>query len=345
MDADTTGSSQLVIDSEHRLRSENLPWDIDVWYPSVQQVTFRTQFLPLTIQEGRAILSFHDVSWRHAKDALLPEEISILRNLECALDQIIASFPGGCAFIRLCGRSPKDGEPFDRKSVRERYDKEICNLLDAGKTLNGNTKMIAISRTPTLKVTSGKEAMSLLLTSERVYSDMLDWLKYGEPEQICIREWDEEMVLENEFRVFVHNNRITAISQYDHYTYFPSLEPMKQKLLCGLQEAWENSHTLLGSPSYVVDIAYIPAKQNKNERFVIIEYSPFLPCTGSALFSWTSDINILEGIEPMEFRIKAKQDVHPQIDDLVEINWYVLMKFIRPLLSTLPLTFQGNALG
>jgi hypothetical protein len=36
-----------------------------------------------------------------------------------------------------------------------------------------------------LRVTSGKDAMSLLLTSERVFADMIDWLHYGEPEQVC----------------------------------------------------------------------------------------------------------------------------------------------------------------
>lgn len=29
--------------------------------------------------------------------------------------------------------------------------------------------------------------MNLLLTSERVYADMIDWLDYGEPEQIVLR--------------------------------------------------------------------------------------------------------------------------------------------------------------
>jgi hypothetical protein len=50
----------------------------------------------------------------------------------------------------------------------------------------GNLKMVAIGRsTPSwLKVKSGEEAMNLLLTSERVYADMIDWLNFGEPEQV-----------------------------------------------------------------------------------------------------------------------------------------------------------------
>jgi hypothetical protein len=42
-----------------RLRSENLPYDIDVWYPSLASVTFRTEFLPLTRSEARAIVRYY----------------------------------------------------------------------------------------------------------------------------------------------------------------------------------------------------------------------------------------------------------------------------------------------
>lgn len=317
-----TATTQLIIDSEHRLRSENLSWDIDVWYPSVQTVTFPTRFLPMTMKEARAILSFHDVSWRHAKDALQPEEIAILKGLERSIDCIVKEFPGECAFLRLCGRSPKDGEPLDRSSVMQKYRSELASLQQAGMPLNGNTKMIAIARTTTLKVTNGKEAMSLLLTSERVYSDMLDWIKYGEPEQICLRRWDGDLTLEYEFRLFVCNNKVTAISQYDHYTYFPSLAPLKDEIQEGLMKTWAQAHALIGSASYVVDMGYLPNRPHGDERFIVIELSPFLPCTGASLFNWTSDIDVMEGRAPMEFRIKLECDVHPQMDDLVEINWY-----------------------
>ena len=313
--------AQLVIDSEHRLRSENLAWDIDVWYPAVQAVTFPTRFLPLTLEEARAIVSFHDVSWRHAKDALQPSEIAALRALEAAIDALVQTFPSQCAFMRLCGRSPKDGEPLDRAAVLQKYYQELESLCPASQRASGNTKMIAIARTSTLKVTSGRDAMSLLLTSERVFSDMLDWVRYGEPEQVCLRQWDGDLMLENEFRVFVYDNRIAAISQYDHYTYFPSLPERKYEIKEGIQRTWAALHPLVGSPCYVVDIGYYPARP-EGENCVVIELSPFLPCTGASLFNSASDINVLEGRLPMEFRIKLETEVHPQIDDLVEINWY-----------------------
>lgn len=314
-------ASQLVIDSEHRLRSENLPWDIDVWYPPMKSFTFPTKFLPLTFEEAHAILAFHDVSWRHAKPSLLPSDISTLKRLEVAIDDLIKEFPGHCAFMRFCGRSPKDGEPLNRDAILSKYQCERNKLVnDHCLPDDANTKMIAITRASTLKVRSGQEAMSLLLTSERLYSDILDWVRYGEPEQICLREWSDDLLLENEFRVFVHEGRVTAISQYDHYTYLPALEPMKEFIKYGIEKLWKKIHVMIGSQNYVVDIAYLPSKPD-GEDFIVIEFSPFLPCTGASLFNWGNDIDVLEGRHPMEFRTKASCDIHPQLDDLIEINW------------------------
>ena len=36
--------------------------------------------------------------------------------------------------------------------------------------------------------------MSLLLSSERVYAEMIDWLEFGEPEQLVFRQFDEVTV-------------------------------------------------------------------------------------------------------------------------------------------------------
>lgn len=309
---------QLAYNSEHRLRSENLSWDIDVWYPSMAEFTYASTFIPLTVAEAKAIIAFHDASWRHVRDALTAVEIAMLRKLEGDIDTAIQSFPNKVAFLRLCGRSPKDGEPLYRDGIIAKYNAELDALVRSGLPLCGNTKMIAISRTPLLKVRSGSDAMSLLLTSERIYSDMLDWTKYGEPEQICLREWDDDLTLEREFRVFVHGNTITAISQYDHYTHFPDLFALKDVIQAGIFELWGRLHERIGTPDYVMDVVYRP---HLADKFALLEFSPFFPCTGAALFSWTSDADVLAGLKPMEFRLKRAEDVHPQIDDLIEINW------------------------
>mmetsp|Transcript_363 Transcript_363/g.455 ORF Transcript_363/g.455 Transcript_363/m.455 type:complete len:309 (-) Transcript_363:521-1447(-) len=233
--------------TEHRIRAENLAFDIDVWYPKVEQFTFRSTFLPLSLAEALAIQEFHNCTWRNArKDGLKVSELVILENLSNRItNEIKNKFNNKGVFMRLCGRSPKDGDPLNKNIAIDTYDDEIIkmglplNIYQEQrkkqkkqraemikKTLNknknnihyildpennnqnnenenenendddwvktytkeeeGNLKMVAIGRsTPSwLMIKNGTEALNLLLTSERVYADMMDWLQYGEPEQV-----------------------------------------------------------------------------------------------------------------------------------------------------------------
>jgi len=64
----------------------------------------------------------------------------------------------------------------------------------------------------------------------------------------------------------------------------------------------------------VIDFAYLPTAQ----RVVVVELSPFLPCTGPSLFSWKQDHDVLHH-GPLEFRLK--EEPHPFLQELVETNW------------------------
>ncbi len=72
---------------------------------------------------------------------------------------------------------------------------------------------------------------------------MIDWLSFGEPEQIVLREWTEGLEIENEFRLFVWEGKLTAASQYDHYAYYPSLHHMHVSLQQEIQQASLSSQT------------------------------------------------------------------------------------------------------
>eukprot|EP01045_Picozoa_sp_COSAG04_P038512 COSAG04_NODE_10356_length_784_cov_1.039416_1_plen_146_part_10 len=142
----------LDVSGEHRLRSENLAFDIDVWYPPLARHTFATTFLPLTREEAAAIVAYHDASWRSARAALTPAEVGVLEALEARIDEALASgtFVDG-AFLRLCGRSPKDGEPTcpDRRAeLRKGYERALQRLLAQGQPKDGNTRLAAVADTP-----------------------------------------------------------------------------------------------------------------------------------------------------------------------------------------------------
>lgn len=132
-----------------------------------------------------------------------------------------------------------------------------------------------VGRTSVLRCETGEDVMSLLLSSERVYSDLLDWIWYGEPEQLVLREWEPDLSLDWEFRAYVHNNNLTAVSQYDHFCRYAHLwaNGCKPELRRRIEELWRQLHPHVGVGSYCVDFGYLPAQ----DRLVMIELSPFGP--------------------------------------------------------------------
>ena len=73
-----------------------------------------------------------------------------------------------------------------------------------------------MNKTHILIVKNGKDALNLLLTSARNHQDISDWINNRGKEQISLRERNNELSTNYEFRTFVYNNKITAISQYEH---------------------------------------------------------------------------------------------------------------------------------
>jgi hypothetical protein len=128
--------------------------------------------------------------------------------------------------------------------------------------------------TQLLRVTRADQAMSLLLSSERVFRDLNTDLtcleawkqqhvqisgdedsepaqKKGQKEeekdnektdqgpvvapwstQLIMRVWDDDIDDSNEFRCFVHQSKLTAISQYNHYCQFKHLVNLPKVRVC-----------------------------------------------------------------------------------------------------------------
>lgn len=324
-------SHLLSIPGEHRFRMENLAFGIDVWYRRLATVTFETEFEPLTRAQGLAIVAFYKTRFNGSR-MLTAAHVSVLLDLEIRLDSLLkAHFPAG-AFMRLSDRSPKDADPLDKSKIWKEYLQQLdlvrrqaageeIKAQGSGSEDEGNLKMIAIGRVNFMRVSNGAEAMSLLLTSERVFSDCLDWLEYGEPVMIALRHFEPEITMENEFRAFVYKNHLTAISQYDHYTFYPLLEAKKSHLKELIIAEWCRIHPLVGEESYCMDFAYI----SSSDKVKLIEISPFLPCTGPACFNWKQDIHVLAPADICDNKssIEFRTILHPRanMEEVIEANW------------------------
>jgi hypothetical protein len=111
-----------------------------------------------------------------------------------------------------------------------------------------------------------------------------------------VRRW-EEMGVEFEFRCFVFQGRMTAISQYHHLCFFPCLAESSEvkEAMCARLLAYYEEH-LQGPLSskfrdFVVDLGVTTA----DGRVVVIELNPFLETTDSCCFSWNKERDLLEG--------------------------------------------------
>lgn len=134
------------------------------------------------------------------------------------------------------------------------------------------------------------------------------------PIHVVLRKWEPLLDPEFEFRGFVHNKQLTALSQYNHYAYFPEIVERKEELQEAITSYWEASvRAKVEAPSYVVDFAVLT-----DGRVCVVELNPFAKTTGGALFSWKGDEAVLHN-GPFEFRVHEKP-----VSDMEEFFQYCL---------------------
>eukprot|EP00708_Paratrimastix_pyriformis_P003390 GAFH01002164.1.p3 GENE.GAFH01002164.1~~GAFH01002164.1.p3 ORF type:complete len:213 (-),score=75.09 GAFH01002164.1:56-694(-) len=103
--------------------------------------------------------------------------------------------------------------------------------------------------------------------------------------------------MDYEFRAWVSEGKLTAISSYDHYALYRHLGPQVAHIKELILAYWRQCHPHMPPEyhgTYVVDFGYLP----QQDRVVLIELSPFLPCTGAALFHWKRDWDLLTRGDP-----------------------------------------------
>lgn len=304
----------------HIFRHESFPFDLDQWYPIMEPITFKTYFIPLKLEQAEAITQYYSTYYL-GKEGFTIAHTRILEDLESQIDNLFTTTPllrEKGAFLRLCGRSPKDGEPYDPERFYEEYRSNLHYLVEE-KHLDpteGNTKIWAIAKTHWLVVRNAKDCLSLLLSSKKVYTDLSDWQNFGGKEQLCFREWDKDLDDDNEFRGFVYENKLTAITQYDHFGRFDDIIKARDKIEKMIHQFWETEvKHRMKVDCYIVDFGYV------NNKMILIEVSPFLRTTGAGCLSWDYDAHELRYGSG---KLKVASKSNPNADHLAssfETQW------------------------
>jgi hypothetical protein len=162
-----------------------------------------------------------------------------------------------------------------------------------------------------LKLGSAAEVMDTFETSDRVCEDDLPLaLNYESTwtQHIVLRKW-VDILTQYEIRVFVFQNRVTAMCQYFNDCHYPDLVANKdyvQELVLALFQKMKD-RIPFEPKEYVADVAVDLAAG----RAYLIELNPFGKPngqgTGTVMFDSAnpSDLNILFGDAPFEFRVET----------------------------------------
>jgi len=320
-------------------KKEHLPFDIERWYPSLSSVTFESKFLILPPEVAQAFVNFYQRRYNN-KDHLTPEDCSLIRGfqpkLEEAIHSVSTSSPSRKVFVRLSNRSPKDGTRpgVDVESLINQELKKL-NAQDA------NAKMIAICRASRklIAVQNALQALELILSSERVFRDLLlalDCRKLEEQEeksesswstQLCIRAWNDKVRDELEFRCFVYQNRLTAISQYNHYCLLDFGALNEDVIRARVVAFWSRVKHLISAQDYIMDVAFVDPSamesrthvDDKGPTEVLIELNPYKTTTGGSMYCWKLDNKILKDGDSIDVRLRKEK--LPNLDLTVQVMY------------------------
>jgi hypothetical protein len=256
------------------------------------RITFPTRILDISVEQGIALraLYHHRVNGRAALDVKLE---AVLSQLEKKIDGAIKQFSAENAgvFVRLSTRSPKDALYFPGT---KNYEYMVALLSERIKKIDpeftkkerSNQELIVFTETMTqaLQVTSGRAAIDLLANSERILTDLNRALDFP-------NLWDMKLIVRlfqsipysMEFRGFVYDKKLTALSQYDPYICFEELNnPKTQRRIIRKIEAFFNEQVMARVPyeHYIIDFG-IRNLKSKHAEIVVVEINSFEPSSGS----------------------------------------------------------------
>lgn len=257
------------------------------------------------------------IFYRNDVDFVTEIRLAVINELEIEGQMAKASFQRTHSFkksnkveLKEDSRKPKseeDNSSIPKALLRQKSgDEEAFDVNLVQKEPLKNVALRAFTRVMSTKnqVRNGKEAMYLLRHSLRTKEDLQQlhtWNKTAELKvSISVRRWNSDVARHPgmEFRGFVYNNELNAVSQYDDVVYYPNVVRFKQ-VICTRIKAFFDQHVkeaLKEHKNYVIDF-FVGL-----EKVFVIEINPFHNGAGACLFTWRENREtFMNG--PFEFRV------------------------------------------
>eukprot|EP00128_Syssomonas_multiformis_P016090 Colp12_sorted_trinity150504_noHs@22925 len=284
-------------------------WDL------IQPLSFASKFFDLPRAAASELRAAH-LEWSANKTKAI--NWADYPTLSAVIDQMQVFFessPWKALFVRLSSRSPKDAA-LSRPDISAKLKEEYCRLRPIEENLPlttpETTLLHALYRVSTvlLKADAAATAMQLLVESKRIQGDLEQYLKGTDATtfNFILREF-ADFEPENEFRAFVYDRKLTAVTQYNETCFFPMLGSHVEEFTKCIFDVIENQVIpVLPSSLHnsIVDIVIVKNPEVESGpnawQVKIVEINPFAEFAGTGLFTWERDWKILRGREPFEFR-------------------------------------------
>ncbi|KAJ4252021.1 hypothetical protein NW762_011322 [Fusarium torreyae] len=235
------------------------------------------QMVPISHQLMAHLLSTIKSLLQSGVDAALqsPDGQATLKSIQTILDDSKLT-PGDKIFVRLSATSTKDSF-----AVNVPTTKPDPLSPDADHILRR-------------LLTSGRSVGRLLSLSEHVWA--------SDPgEAIIVQRWSPDIELAREIRVFCCKGRVTAISQDVWWEKMGWRDRYSDGFVPAITAVWDNVKHHLPFDTCTMDVFVTPPSEENTEwKAQIIEFNGFGAHlnTGSDLFHWVNDHDILYGERP-----------------------------------------------
>eukprot|EP01080_Neovahlkampfia_damariscottae_P009847 gene9847-2170_t len=171
-------------------------------------------------------------------------------------------------------------------SLKKKINKEI-------KKFNGKVfaRLNSVSPKSKNEMTNADEVLETFLNSGRIHNSLIESKKFFEKSNLMLREFIDNFPVEMEFRCFVLDLKMTAISQYDtkfvkHFQTKHQQEKLKNKIL----NFYKKNLDLIPYTDFTMDIVFM-----NEDDIKIIEFGGFgiEQNVGGCLYNWYQDYHIL----------------------------------------------------
>ncbi|PRP84149.1 hypothetical protein PROFUN_04140 [Planoprotostelium fungivorum] len=261
--------------------------------------------------------AFLDHHWTWASQEWIKSTVRVhwwnsLQDLSSSLDRVISDY-NHAAFVKLSVRSPKDAVArlsITRERVKEKIRESVEGGCSSEEELGQNICAIRWAAWRGLRVSSGEDALQLLLRSDRIYVDILQHQLFSAKGawdlNVIVSEFFEGFHPDWEFRGFVSGGVRTGLTAYSPFIFERQQVEKKADILRLIEKVWDRVDEKSRVQDYSVDFAVSP--ECGEGQCWVIEINAFLPpLAGSGLFSMhdAKDRDIIKN-GPFEFRVKEK---------------------------------------